>query len=172
LLVVGCGGSSGGGNAPRPSDRHTLSAYVGRIEPLRHGVNKLLDGADPILGGYREGRLSAPATQRGLRRIEHRFAHYEAGVGAVQPVPPDLIAAQRAYAHTYVLEDAYLRALIAAVPGRRWNRLPQFEARQRRVLVAWRNALALEAARVEVPLPDDIQIAGSGEITPSPLGES
>jgi hypothetical protein len=172
LLVVGCGGSSGGGSAPRPSDRQALSAYVGRIELVRHGVNKLLDGADPILGGYREGRLSAPAAQRGLRRIEHRFAHYEAGVAAVRPIPPDLVAAQRAYAHTYVLADAYLRALIAAVPGRRWNRLPQFEARQRRVIVAWRNALALEAARVEVPLPNDIQIAGSGDITPSPLGES
>ena len=92
-------------------------------------------------------------------------------MAAVRPVPPDLIAAQRAYAHTYVLEDAYLRALIAAVPGRRWNQLPRFEARQRRVLVAWRNALAIEAARVDVPLPDDIQIAGGGEITPSPLGD-
>ena len=171
MLVAGCGGSSGGGSAPRPSDRQALSAYVGRIEPLRHGVNELLDGADPILGGYRDGRLSATATQHGLRRIEHRFAHYEAGVAAVRPVPPDLIAAQRAYAHTYVLEDAYLRALIAAVPGRRWNQLPRFEARQRRVLVAWRNALAIEAARVDVPLPDDIQIAGGGEITPSPLGD-
>ena len=169
--MVGCGGSSGGGTTPRPSDRQALSAYVGQIEPLRHGVNNLLDGADPILGGYREGRLSPPAAQRGLRRIEHRFTRYEARVAAIRPVPPDLMAAQRAYAHTYVLEDAYLRALITAVPGRRWNRLPQVEARQRRVLVAWRNALAIEAARVDVPLPDDIQIAGSGEITPSPLGE-
>jgi hypothetical protein len=143
---------------------------VGRIEPLRLNVDKLLDGADPILGRYRGGLLSAPATQRELRRLEHRFARYEARVAAVQPVPPDLMAAQHAYAHTYALEDAYLHALIGAVPGRRWNRLPRIDARQRRVIVAWRAALALEAARVEVPLPNDLEIAGRGEITPSPLG--
>jgi hypothetical protein len=93
-------------------------------------------------------------------------------VAAVTPVPPLLRAAQRAYAHTYVQEDAYLRALVAALPARRWDTLPHTESEQRRALLAWRSTLALEAARLHVPLPHDIQIAGRDEITPSPLGDS
>jgi hypothetical protein len=167
-LVAGCGGGPG---SPANADRQTLQAYLQAIEPLRLGVNKLLDGADPILGAYHEHRLSAPAAQRGLDRLEQRFVGYASRVAEVQPVPPDLWSAQRAYAHTYLLEDRYLRALIDAVPGRRWDRLPHFERRQRRVLVAWRDAVALEAARVGLRLPDDVQIAGLGELVPSPAGD-
>lgn len=133
-------------------------------------MNRLLDGADPILGGYHEGRLGAAAAQRGMRRLERRFANYRRRVAAVEPVPADLLGAQRAYAHTYVFEDRYLRALIAALPGRRFRSLPHFEERQRTAIVAWRGALALAAARLHVPIPDDIGIAGVGEIAPSPLG--
>lgn len=171
MLAAGCGGGSGGGAAdtPRPAERQALRAYVIQIEPLRLRVNKLLDGAGPILSGYREHRLSAAAAQRGMRRLERSFAGYEARVAAVHPVPPDLVPAQRAYAQTYVLEDAYLRALTAALPTRHWASLPRFEDRQRRVILAWRAAVALEAARVRVPIPRDIEIAGRGEIAPSPL---
>ena len=163
-LVAGCGSS---GNP----DRHSVRDYVAAIEPLRLGVNKLLDGADPILDSYREHRTSAAAAQRALAGLERRFESYANRVANVRPVPPVLGAAQRAYAHTYVLEDRYLRALIAVLPGRRWDRLPHFEDRQRKVIVAWRATLALEAARVHVSLPRDIQIAGRGEIAPSPLGD-
>ena len=163
-LAAGCGSSTGG-------DQHTLQEYLRAIEPLRLGVNRLLDGADPVLVGYRHHQLSAAAAQRRLGRLERRFVDYANRVAAVRPVPPVLWSAQQAYAHTYVLEDRYLRALIGAVPGRTWARLPDFEPRQRRVIVAWRAALALEAARVGVPLPPDVQIAGRGDIAPSPEGD-
>lgn len=133
-------------------------------------MNRLLDGADPILGGYHDHRLGVAAAQLGMRRLEVRFAGYKRRVAAVQPVPAGLAAVQRAYAHTYVLEDRYLRALIAALPRRRFASLPHFEHRQRTAIVAWRGALALAAARLGVPIPDDLQIAGRGEIAPSPFG--
>src|SRR4051794_8013022 len=137
-------------DAPARAERQALWAYVNQIEPLRLSVNRLLDGAEPFLSGYREHRLSATAAQHGMRRLERHFARYEARVAALRPVPPDLVPAHHAYAHTYVLEDAYLRALTAALPGRRWDSLPRVEDRQRRVLLAWRAAVALEAARVHV----------------------
>src|SRR5256885_11591113 len=91
-----------------------------------------------------------------MRRLERRFARYEARVAAVRPVPPDLLPAQHAYAHTYVLEDAYLRALTAALPRRRWASLPRFEDRQRRVVLAWRAAGGPQAARVHGSVPRGI----------------
>ena len=171
LVAAGCG-SAGSNDAPRPAEQQAFRAYVRAIEPLRHGVDRLLDGADPILSGYREHRLSAAAAARTLRQLERRFMGFENAVAAVRNAPPDLVAPQHAYAHTYVLEDRYLRALIAVLPSRQWDRLPRYEDRQRRTLVAWREAMALEAARVQVPLPNDIQIAGRGEIAPSPTENS
>jgi hypothetical protein len=166
-LVAGCGSGSS-----HNADRQTFQAYLHTIEPLRVGVDKLLDGADPILAAYSDHRAGVATTQRRLQKLERRFVDYARQVAAVRPVPPVLWSAHRAYAHTYVLEDRYLRALIAAVPGRQWRRLPHFEQAQRQVLVAWRGAVALEAARVGAPLPADIQIAGRGELAPSPEGDS
>jgi hypothetical protein len=153
------------------AEQQQVRQYVSQIEPLRRGVDKLLGGADPVLNGYREHRLSAAAAQREMRLLERRFVVYKRRVAALRTVPPDMVAAQRAYAHTYVLEDAYLRALTAALPSRDWSRLPHFEERQRRAIVAWRAALVLEAARVGVPIPEDIAVAGGGELAPSPLGD-
>ncbi|HEX6457556.1 MAG TPA: hypothetical protein VF032_01450 [Thermoleophilaceae bacterium] len=169
LAAAGCG-SAGSTNLPRPAEQHALRAYLRAIEPLRLHVNKLLGGTDPILRGYHEHRLTAAGAQHALRHLERRFVSYVNAVDAVRGVPPDLWGAQNAYARTYALEDRYLQALIAALPGRRWDRLPRSEPEQRRTIVAWRAALALEAARVQVPLPQDIEIAGNGEITPSPEG--
>jgi hypothetical protein len=174
LLLAGCGGggSSSNGDRSHATEQQALRAYVSTIEPLRLRVDKLLDGADPILAGYHDHALTLAQAQRGMRRIEQRFAGYRAEVAAVKPVPPDLVAAHRAYAHTYAQEDAYLRALIAAMPRRDWSTLPHTVDAQRRALVAWRAALALEAARVGVPIPADIDIAGRDEIAPSPDGNS
>jgi hypothetical protein len=171
LVAAGCG-PAGNTASPRPADQQSLRAYLRAVEPIRHSVDRLLLGTDPILSAYGAHQLSAAAAQRGLERIERRFVRYVNAVAAVSEVPPDLRAAQRAYAHTYVLEDRYLRALITVLPSRRWDRLPRFAGRQRRIIVQWRAALALEAARVEVPLPDDIQKAGRGEIAPSPRENS
>jgi len=86
-------------------------------------------------------------------------------------VPSRLAAAQRAYAHTYDLEDAYLRALVAAIPGRDFDSLPRTAEAQRRAIVIWRRRLEGEAERAGVILPQDIEVAGRGEIAPSPLGD-
>jgi hypothetical protein len=171
--VAGCGGASSSTTGrPQASDQQTLRSYVQQIEPLRRGVDKLLRGADPILGGYHDHALSAAQAQARMRQLERRFARYEAMVAAVKPVPPDLMAAHRAYVQTYVQEDAYLRALVAALPRRNWSSLPHTENQQRTALVAWRAALALEAARVEVQIPADIDIVGRDEIAPNPNGDS
>ena len=170
-LVVGCGGGSSGSDAAQTQERQALTSYVSQIEPLRLGVNKLLDGADPILGGYREHRLTSAEAQRRLTRVERRFATYMREVAAVKPVPPNMVGAQRAYVHTYRQEDVYLRALIAALPRRDWRGLPHFEPSQRRALVAWRAKLAIQAARLHVALPTDLEMVGRDEIAPSPSGD-
>ena len=76
-----------------------------------------------------------------------------------------------AYAHTYVLEDAYLSALAAAVPEREFDDLPDTQDEQRAAIIAWRTRLAVVAERRGVRLPRDIELAGRGEIAPSLLGE-
>jgi hypothetical protein len=147
-----------------------LGAYLRQVEPIRLGVNRLLDGADPILEGYAEHHLGAGKAQRRMGALESRFAAYTARVNELRPTPPELTAAQRRYAHTYVLEDAYLRALAAAIPGRDFDALPQTEDAQRAAIVAWRIRLQAVANQVGVHLPADIHRAGRGEIAPSPLG--
>jgi hypothetical protein len=70
-----------------------------------------------------------------------------------------------------VLEDAYLRALVAALPRRDFGSLPRTQDAQRAAIVAWRHRLEAVAERIGVRLPADIQIAGRGEIAPSPFGD-
>jgi hypothetical protein len=103
--------------------------------------------------------------------LERRFAGYREAIAEVRPVPPELVAAQRAYVHTYVLEDAYLRALIAAIPGRDFGSLPNTQAAQRAAIASWRRQLEAVARRLGVQLPADVQVAGRGEIAPSPFGD-
>ena len=85
------------------------------MEPVRLIVNKLLDTADPILSGYHEHRLSAKQAESRMDALEHRFADYTVGIAEVAPVPASMLAAQDAYAHTFVLEDADLSALTTAI---------------------------------------------------------
>ena len=47
--ATGCGHSSA-------SPAAVLRAYIRAVEPIRLGVNKLLDTADPVLDAYRERR--------------------------------------------------------------------------------------------------------------------
>jgi hypothetical protein len=143
---------------------------VARIEPIRLAVNRLLDRADPILARYSRHRLDGRAAQRRMSALESRFAAYTVEVNALRPVPAELAAAQRAYAHTYILEDAYLSALAAAIPSRSFDALPRTQDAQRAAIVAWRTQLQVVADRLGLRLPADIQVAGRGEIAPSPLG--
>jgi hypothetical protein len=166
LILAGCGGQS----EPPSSPRGQLEAYLSRVEPIRNQVNLLLDGADPILSAYGEHRLGARAAQRRVEALERRFAAYAVRIAAQQATPAPLMALQRSYAHTYVLEDAYLSALAAALPGRKFDELPNTQNRQRAAIVAWRVGLEVLAHRLGVRLPADLQAAGRGEIAPSPSG--
>jgi hypothetical protein len=105
-----------------------------------------------------------------MDKLERRFAVYAVKIAALQPVPGALRAAQESYAHTYVLEDAYLSALVAALPKRRFDDLPNTQSQQRAAIIAWRIRLEVLAKRLKMRLPADIQAAGRGEIAPSPSG--
>jgi len=167
--LAGCG-DGGGPSTPSPSPRSELRAYVAQVEPIRLGVNRLLDRADPILSAYADHRLSPQQAHRRMNALEHRFAAYTVRMAGLRPVPAHLGAANRAYAHTYVLEDAYLSALAAAVPERDFEDLPDTQDHQRAAIIAWRTRLRVIARRLGVSLPSDLQVAGRGEIAPSPVG--
>jgi hypothetical protein len=135
------------------------------------GSTNLLDKADPILEGYRDRDLTAKQAQRGIDRIERGAAGYAVQIAAVENVPDELRAAQDAYAHTFVLQDTYLSALAAALPGRQFDELPDFQNEQRAAIIAWRTRLQVLADRWGATLPGDLQVAGRGEISPSPTGD-
>lgn len=46
-----------------------------------------------------------------MGQLERRFAAYTVEVAAIEPATAQLRVLQAEYAHTYVLEDAYLSAL-------------------------------------------------------------
>jgi len=166
-VFAGCGASADDPAATRQS----VEQYVAKVEPIRLGVNRLLDRADPVLSAYRAHRLGPNRARRRMDALERRFAASAVKIAALHPVPPALRVAQRAYAHTYVLEDSYLSALTAAIPDRQFDHLPDTQAHQRAAIIAWRIRLELVARRVGALLPSDIQVAGRGEIAPSPLGD-
>jgi hypothetical protein len=163
--LAGCGGGADSGSAA------ALAAYVDRVEPIRLGTNRLLDRADPILGAYREHRLSPGEAHRRFDALERRLAGYAVQIAQVEPVPDEMRAAQEEYAHTWILEDSYLSALAAAIPDRDFGDLPDTKDAQRAAIIDWRTQLEIAADRVGLRLPADIQVAGRGEIAPSPLGE-
>jgi len=167
LALAGCGGDSA--DRGNPSSR-ALDSYVQRVEPIRLAVNRLLDQADPILEGYRRHRLSPKEAGRRFDRLERRFAAYTERIVAIEPTNARLAQLHRPYAYTYVLEDAYLSALAAALPEQRFDHLPDTQARQRAAIIEWRTRLTLLAERTGARLPADLQRAGRGEIAPSPGG--
>jgi hypothetical protein len=167
LALSGCGGDSA--DRGNPSARALIS-YVQRVEPVRLAVNRLLDQADPILEGYRRQRLSPKEAGRRFDRLERRFAGYTERIAAIEPANAVLAQLHRPYAHTYVLEDAYLSALAAALPEQRFDHLPDTQARQRAAIIEWRTRLTLLGVRTGARLPADLQRAGRGEIAPSPGG--
>jgi hypothetical protein len=164
IAIAGCGGGEA------HSERSALRAYLDRVEPIRLGVNRLLAGADPILSALLDHRLGPRTAERRFDRLERRFATFAVRIAALRGTPVGLRSAQRSYAHTYVLEDAYLSALATALPERNFDQLPETQSRQRAAIIAWRIRLEVAAERLGVRLPSDIQAAGRGEIAPAPSG--
>jgi hypothetical protein len=165
LVLAGCG-------AGKTASAKALTDYLEQIEPLRLAVNSLLGGADPTLSAYREHRLSPLEAQRRFDRLERSFAAYTERIAAITPRTPELRRAHNVYLHTYFLEDAYLTALANALPSGKFDGLPHTEDEQRAAIIEWRTDLTVLAARAHARLPEDLQIAGRGEIAPSPTEES
>jgi hypothetical protein len=161
VLLTGCGGGTA-------ADAKALHKYLAQIEPLRLSVNRLLDEADPILSANRDHRISPHQAQQRFDRLERRFAAYMEQIAAIQPHGSELRHAHDIYLHTYFLEDAYLSALTNALPSGKFGGLPQTANEQRAAIIEWRTDLTVLAARARVQLPADLQIAGRGEIAPSP----
>ena len=168
--LAGCGSAgttapSGGGSA-----RSALERYLRQIEPIRLAVNRLLNEADPILNAYHERRLTPAKAAREMGELERRFAAYTVDVAAIQSDTPTLRLLHAEYAHTYILEDAYLSALVSGLAQHELADLPDTQAAQRAAIIAWRTGLTVLADQADVALPTDLQQAGRGEIAPSPRG--
>lgn len=160
-MLAGCGGG-------KTASAKALTDYFRQIEPLRLAVNSLLGGADPILSAYREHRLSPLEAQRRFDRLERSFAIYTERIAAIAPGTAELRHAHDIYLHTYFLEDAYLSALTSALPSGKFDGLPHTADAQRAAIIEWRTDLTVLAARAHVRVPEDLQVAGRGEIAPSP----
>jgi hypothetical protein len=165
-VLAGCGADT-----TTADRRQSLEAYVAAVQPIRLGINELLDKADPVLEGYKDGDLNAAQAERRMGRIERGAAAYAVKIAEVEPVPDEMEAAQAAYAHTFVLQDTYLSALTASLKDRAFDELPHFQNEQRAAIIAWRTRLQVLADRWGVKLPASLQIAGRGEISPAPEGD-
>jgi hypothetical protein len=170
-VLAGCGRErEPPASASAVAERTALRSYLRQIEPLRLGVNRLLEDADPILAGYERHRLTRREAARRMDLLERHFAGYTLRVAAIEPATRRLARAHRLYAHTYVLEDAYLSALAAALAEGEFDHLPDTQSQQRAAIVEWRTELELAAVRAGIRLPADLQVAGRGEIAPLPEG--
>ena len=98
---------------------------------------------------------------RPVSDLESQFA---AQLVAVESIT----AIHQPYAHTYLLEDAYLSALVADLPHGDFANLPNTQNDQRQAIIEWRTQLEVLARQTGASLPDDLHQAGRGEIAPSP----
>jgi hypothetical protein len=170
LAVVAIAGLAAcGAGSP---DSASLRSYMASVEPIRLGVNHLLEGADPMLDQYRAHRLTGQEAADAMGRLERTFAAYARDISALQPPDASLDRINAAYAHTYILEDSYLSALVAALPDGQFATLPATQSEQRAAIIEWRIQLEVIGRAVGLTLPADLQQAGRGEIAPSVSGAS
>lgn len=153
-----------------PVSAGQLRAYVASVEPIRLGVNQLLAGADPILSAYHDHTISPTQATSEMDRLERRFADYTVQIHALKPAGSVLAGLNETYAHTYVLEDSYLATLVSDMPGGDFSSLPNTQSDQRAAVIQWRTQLHVLALQTGVRLPADLDVAGRGEIAPSPQG--
>jgi hypothetical protein len=170
VALTGCAGAGQSSPSHAQPARSAIEAYLREIEPIRLAVNRLLNQADPILAAYHDARASPVQAARRIDRLERRFAAYTVEVAALEPATAKLRALHAEYAHTYVLEDAYLSALASGLADRELGNLPNTQAAQRAAIIDWRTGLTVIADQAAVALPADLQQAGRGEIAPAPGG--
>jgi len=133
-------------------------------------VNQLLNNADPILEGYRNKKLGGAQASAAMSVLEQTFAAYTVQINALEPADPTLRSINAPYAHTFILEDSYLNALVTGLLGGQLSNLPDTQNDQRIAIIEWRVQLEILAQRLHLSLPADLQQAGRGEIAPSVSG--
>jgi hypothetical protein len=171
LAVTACGQSNAAAAHPAPT-ASDLKAYLASIEPIRLGVNELLNKADPIIDGFKAKKLTDAQASAQMGTLEQSFATYTVEVNALQPADPTIAAINAPYAHTFILEDSYLNALVNGLSEDNFDSLPETQSDQRAAIIEWRVQLEVLAQRLHISLPADLQQAGRGEIAPSVSGES
>jgi hypothetical protein len=147
-----------------------LRAYLAAVEPIRLGVNQLLNGADPVLEGYRNKKLSGMQASVRMGALEQTFERYTVEINALEREDPVLRSINVPYAHTFILEDSYLNALVNGLAGGELSNLPNTQNDQRAAIIEWRVQLEILGRRLHVALPADLQQAGRGEIAPQVSG--
>jgi hypothetical protein len=171
VALCGCGGTSTAPSVSTSSgQRAALTSYLRQVEPLRLAVNRLLEGADPILSAYHSGSLTPARASQRMGALERSFADYSVEIAAIQAATPQLRSLHAIYAHTYVFEDSYLSALTTGLAESDLDELPDTQSEQRAAIIQWRIGLEVLARRAHLALPTNLQAAGRGEIRPSPDG--
>jgi hypothetical protein len=168
----GCGHSSASSSAQSSpqAQRAALSAYLKQVEPIRLAVNRLLNRADPILSANHKKTITPQQASLRMGALERRFAGYTVDVAAITPTTPRLRSLHAIYAHTFILEDSYLSALVTGLSEGDTADLPNTQSEQRAAIIQWRTGLEVLARQAGFKLPADLQVAGRGEIAPSPDG--
>ncbi|HEY8673038.1 MAG TPA: hypothetical protein VIM76_04700 [Candidatus Dormibacteraeota bacterium] len=169
LVIASCGQPSGS-TVRSGTTGAELSTYLAAVEPIRLAVNQLLNGADPVLEGYRTKKLTAAQASAQMGALEETFATYTVDINALEPVDPVLRSINAPYAHTFILEDSYLNALVNGLAGGELSNLPNTQNDQRAAIIEWRVQLEILGQRLHVTLPADLQQAGRGEIAPQVSG--
>ncbi len=152
------------------AQRSAIERYMHEVEPIRLAVNKLLEGADPILSADHNGLISPRQASLRMGILERRFAAYTVDMAAIAPATAQLRTVNAPYAHTYILEDSYLSTLTTGLAERDLDSLPHTQSEQRSAIIQWRTDLTVLARAADAPLPADLQQAGRGEIAPSTDG--
>lgn len=168
--LSGCGHSSTSAQSSPQAQRAALSTYLKQVEPIRLAVNRLLNGADPILSANHEKSITPQQASLRMGALERRFAAYTVDVAAITPTTPQLRSLHAIYAHTFIFEDSYLSALVTGLAEGDTADLPNTQSEQRAAIIQWRTGLEVLARRAGFKLPADLQVAGRGEIAPSPDG--
>jgi hypothetical protein len=149
-----------------------LKAYLAAVEPVRLAVNTLLQDADPVIQGFQDHKLTDAQAAAKMGALEQTFAKYTVDINALQPSDPTIAAVNAPYAHTFILEDSYLNALVNGLAAGDVSNLPNTQSDQRAAIIEWRVQLEVLARRLRIVLPADLQQAGRGEIAPSVSGGS
>ena len=158
-----CAGALGGCASQTPSVATAqrwgaaIERYMHEVEPIRLAVNKLLEGADPILSAYHERLISPRQASLRMGILERRFAAYTVDMAAIAPATAQLRTVNAPYAHTYILEDSYLSALTTGLAERDLDSLPDTQSEQRSAIIQWRTGLTVLARAADAPLPADLQ---------------